>query len=138
MPLLSHTNSTTLPRWQRGNVFAPLAFRWGFYSSETLLGSISLGYFWKTAFMFFTGCSYLCKTFKSSLRFSGHLFTQSGPKIAHTCSGAEKTEILLEMGAISSFGKLSTVMDNHVSRIYLEIIKLSQVFSHTYRYRWCL
>lgn len=113
MPLLSHANSTTVPSWHWGNMFAPLAFWWGFYSSETLLGNISLGYFWKMALIFFTGCSYSCKTFERSLWFSGRLFICSWPKIARTRRGAENTGILLEMGAIGSLGKLSPIVDNH-------------------------
>lgn len=113
MPLLSHTNSTALPRRHWGDEFAPLAFRRGFYSSETWLGSISLGYFWKIALMFFAACWYSGETFQSSFWFSGCLFIRWWPKIAHTCSVAENTELLLEMGTISSFGKLSPVVDKH-------------------------
>lgn len=53
MQFLSHPNSTTLPWWHGENFTVPFTFCWGSYSSETLLGSIYMGYFGKNCFDIF-------------------------------------------------------------------------------------
>lgn len=127
MPLLRYPNSTTLPWWHWGNVSVPFTFCCGSYSSETLLGSIYMGYFGKIALIFFTGCSYSYKSLKSSFWYSSCLFSHSWPKIVHLWGGAENTEMLLEMGTISSFGILSPVVDFFPELIWklMNYLKLS-------------
>lgn len=69
---------------------------------------------------------------KQPLIFSGCLFIHSWPKIAHACSGAENTEMLLELGAISAFEKLSSVMDNHTFPEFIWKSVNYLKFSHTH------